>query len=152
VPEFNSGGMENVGIVTLSEDMLYRGEKKTLSNRMKLAAVVTHELAHMWFGDLVTMKWWNDLWLNEAFATYMAFFSINEIPELNFFSQMKVRELGRNQQGVMADRLSSTSPISGEVKSDYNSFTNSAISYGKGAAFLRQLHFILGNQAFKHAL
>jgi aminopeptidase N len=149
VPEFNSGGMENVGIVTLSEDMLFRGQQKTLSNRMKLASVVTHELAHHWFGNLVTMKWWNDLWLNEAFATYMAFYSINEIPELNFFSQMKVKELGRNFQGVMADRLSTTSPISGEVKSDYNSFSNSGIAYGKGAAFLRQVHYVLGDNAFK---
>ena len=84
------------------------------------------------------MKWWNDLWLNEAFATYMAYYSIGENPDLAFLDGIKVKELGRTQSGIQADRHSMTAPISSEVKSDDNSFTNRGIAYGKGAAFLRQ--------------
>jgi aminopeptidase N len=76
VPEFNSGAMENIGCVTFTEEYLKRGQTMSLQNRLQLANTALHELAHHWFGNLVTMKWWNDLWLNESFATYMAYLSM----------------------------------------------------------------------------
>jgi aminopeptidase N len=85
VPEFNSGAMENVGCVTFNENMLKRGDRMTLSDRLSLANTNLHELAHQWFGNLVTMKWWNDLWLNESFATYMAYLSMTSIEKLKYF-------------------------------------------------------------------
>jgi aminopeptidase N len=85
VPEFNSGAMENVGCVTFSEHYLKRGQTMSLSDRLSLANTNLHELAHQWFGNLVTMKWWNDLWLNESFATYMAYLSMTKIEKLKHF-------------------------------------------------------------------
>ena len=77
VPDFNSGAMENVGAVTFSERYIKRGGY-TIEDRERIANVILHEMAHMWFGNLVTMRWWNGLWLNESFATYMAYLSATE--------------------------------------------------------------------------
>jgi aminopeptidase N len=85
VPEHNYGAMENVGCVTFNESYLHRGETITLAKRLRFASTNLHELAHMWFGNLVTMKWWNDLWLNESFATYLSFIAMIYSPRLAHF-------------------------------------------------------------------
>ena len=76
MPELNHGAMENVGCVTFSEEYLYRDEIPSLEKRLQFANTNLHELGHMWFGNLVTMKWWDDLWLNESFATFMAYLAM----------------------------------------------------------------------------
>ena len=78
VPEHNFGAMENVGCVTYNENYMFRGETPTMAKKLRFSITNLHELAHMWFGNLVTMTWWNDLWLNEAFATALSYKACSE--------------------------------------------------------------------------
>lgn len=111
-PESSSGGMENVGCVTYNEDTLFRGETVTLGKRLVQMTTTLHELAHMWFGDLVTMKWWNDLWLNESFATYMSFLVLTEAPEMKRFHDSAWLYFQHTKfSGITADQLSTTHPV-----------------------------------------
>ena len=111
VPEFNFGAMENVGAITFSERMVFRDPPTDLQ-RLNRAEVVLHEMAHMWFGDLVTMRWWNDLWLNESFATYMSYLAMQEATRFRggawpaFHARMKA-------WAYEQDQLVTTHPISG---------------------------------------
>lgn len=82
VAEHNFGAMENVGCVTYNEAYLYRGEVISPAKRLSFSNTNMHELSHMWFGNLVTMKWWNDIWLNESFATYISYLAMSKAPEL----------------------------------------------------------------------
>ncbi|QIL91117.1 aminopeptidase N [Microbulbifer sp. SH-1] len=147
VPDFNAGAMENVAAVTFSERYVSRGDK-TQAERMRLANVIAHEMAHMWFGDLVTMNWWDDLWLNESFATYMANLALAENSEFddvweNFY-------LGTKQWAYGEDQLPTTHAIQLPVQNTDEAFANfDGITYGKGGSILKQLPYYLGKEEFR---
>ena len=150
VPDFTIGAMENVAAVTFNEGYVARGEK-TQAQRQRLANVIAHEMAHMWFGDLVTMKWWNGLWLKESFATYMASLALAENSEFddvwqNFY-------LGTKQWAYGSDLLPTTHPIEVSVPNTDEAFSNfDGITYGKGGSVLKQLPFYLGKDAFREGV
>ncbi len=150
-PHFNWGAMENVGCVLHSDSMLFR-HQPTQQERLDRADTVAHEMAHMWFGNLVTMEWWNDLWLNESFATYMANLCLAEGTEwgekawVHFFLDIKTWALWQ-------DGLSSTHPIETPVPDTDTTFVNfDGITYGKGASVLKQLAFTLGPEVFRQGV
>lgn len=154
-PEFLCGAMENVGCVTYNERNLFRGESKTLTKLAKFCNTNLHELGHMWFGNLVTMKWWNDLWLNESFATFVSYFAQAKFIEFEkyhaqtwsaFLQQYKYR-------AYTQDGLPSTHPVCGIVRDcDEAETVFDGISYGKGSAWLKQTYFILGHETIRAAL
>lgn len=147
VPDFNAGAMENVGAVTFAERTVPRG-KPTYKDRERRADVILHEMAHMWFGDLVTMRWWNDLWLNESFATYMSSLALMNVTEFktawqSFFS-------GTKQWAYLEDQWVTTHAIETPVPDTAQAFANfDGISYGKGASALKQVAFLLGPEKFR---
>lgn len=147
VPEFNFGAMENVAAVTFTERLLSRGTV-TRSAKEKIANVILHEMAHMWFGNLVTMKWWDGLWLNESFATYMAAKAQYEATEFkeaweSFYTGMKT-------WAYTSDRSSTTHPIQAEINDTEEAFVNfDGITYGKGASVLKQLEYFVGDKNFQ---
>ena len=147
VPDFNISGMENVAAISYAEFVLPRGEP-THQQRERLALLILHEMAHMWFGDLVTMKWWNGLWLNESFATYMSYAAAAEASEFKdawhrFFLYSK-------RSAYRADQRVTTHPIEVSVP-DTESFHTvfDSITYGKGASVLKQLVHTLGEETFR---
>jgi aminopeptidase N len=146
VPEFSAGAMENAACVTHSERMVFRS-RVTEAARLQRAETILHEMAHMWFGDLVTMKWFNDLWLNESFATYMAFVSMVEATRfksawLDFAYKMKTR-------AKVQDQLPTTHPIVADIPDvDAVHLNFDSITYEKGAATLKQLVAWVGEEPF----
>ena len=150
VPEFNAGAMENLAAVTFSERYVIRGEK-TEPQRMWLANVIAHEMAHMWFGNLVTMDWWNGLWLNESFATYMAYLQLSRTSDFEktwdvFYAQGKLR-------AYSADEKPTTHAIELGVADTASAFSNfDAITYSKGASTLKQLPYFLGQEKFRQGI
>jgi aminopeptidase N len=150
VPEFNSGAMENVACVTHNEYMVFR-DPPTTNQRRGRAEVVLHEMAHMWFGNLVTMRWWNDLWLNESFATYMSYLCLERATRfdsgwLDFASAIK-------NWAYRQDQLVTTHPIAGEVADTDQTFLNfDGITYGKGASVLKQLVATVGLDGFREGM
>ncbi|MBM6404886.1 aminopeptidase N [Phycicoccus sp. CSK15P-2] len=147
VPEFNAGAMENPGCVTFRDTYVFRGAV-TPDQQLTLDSTVAHEMAHMWFGDLVTMRWWDDLWLNESFAEYMAYRAVTDAlgaPEA-FVEFGIVRKLW----GYAAERSPSTHPVAGSPAPDALSALQNfdGISYAKGASVLRQLIAHIGDDAF----
>lgn len=153
VPEHNFGAMENVGCVTYNEVYLYRGLVKTVAKRLRFACTILHELAHMWFGNLVTMKWWNDVWLNESFANFMGFYTISQAPELKHFDTVWLTFQRYKFWGIESDEMATTHPISLEVNDteEANSLFD-GISYGKGSSFLKQLFHVIGIDTVKKGL
>ncbi len=150
VPDFNAGAMENVAAVTFSERSIQRG-KPTLQDRERLAEVILHEMAHMWFGDLVTMKWWNGLWLNESFATFMSYLAIKE--DGNFPNTWMTFFVGEKRWAYFEDQMVTTHPIEVEVPDTEQAFANfDGITYGKGASVLKQLNYYIGADKFREGV
>ena len=143
VPEFNAGAMENPGCVTFRDSYLFRGAA-TEDELLTRATTITHEMAHMWFGDLVTMTWWDDLWLNESFAEYMAHRALTVITDSD--DAWVDSTMARKAWGYAAERAPSTHPVAGSPDSALQNFDG--ISYAKGAAVLRQLVAHLGDDVF----
>ncbi|UNK47468.1 aminopeptidase N [Arthrobacter sulfonylureivorans] len=146
VPEFNAGAMENAGAVTFLENYVFRS-RPTDAMVERRAITVLHELAHMWFGDLVTMRWWNDLWLNESFAEFMSTLAAAEATEYTHawttFASME------KSWAYRQDQLPSTHPITAEIKDLEDVQVNfDGITYAKGASVLRQLVAWVGQEEF----
>jgi aminopeptidase N len=146
VPGFNAGAMENPGLVTFTDDFLYRS-RLTLARRRLRAQVVSHELAHMWFGDLVTMRWWDDLWLNESFAELMGVLTVDEATDVP--GGWPAFTVGRKAWGYATDQLPTTHPVATDVGNTQGALLNfDGISYAKGASVLRQLMAYVGRDVF----
>ncbi|MFJ9036395.1 aminopeptidase N [Streptomyces sp. NPDC102406] len=147
VPEFNAGAMENPGLVTLREEFVHRSAV-TDTERQTRAMVIAHEMAHMWFGDLVTLRWWDDIWLNESFAEYMGYQTLTEATR--FTDTWVEFGVDRKAWGYDADQRPSTHPVAPEAVEDTASalLNFDGISYAKGAGALRQLVTWLGEEDF----
>src|SRR3569833_100553 len=147
VPELNFGAMENPGCVTIRDEFLLRSAV-TDTERETRAIVIAHEMAHMWFGDLVTMRWWDDLWLNESFAEYMGQQVISEVSR--FSTTWTGFAVKRKAWGYDADQRPSTHPVAAQGIDDTATARVSfdGISYAKGASVLRQLVAWVGEEAF----
>ncbi len=147
VPEFASGAMENWGAITFRELALFIDQYSSVRTRKRVAEVVAHELTHQWFGNLVTMEWWDELWLNESFATYMAYKAVDALyPEWNVWYDF----LNADTAGAMArDSLKNTHPIEAQIKSPHEiEEIFDDISYGKGASVLRMIETYIGSTEF----
>ncbi|PWR14798.1 aminopeptidase N [Micromonospora sicca] len=147
VPEFNAGAMENPGLVTLRDDYVFRSAVTDTQRELR-ATTIAHEMAHMWFGDLVTMRWWDDLWLNESFAEYLG---TRVTAEATRFDQAWTTfAMRRKAWGYAADQRPSTHPVAPEEVADaaQGLLNFDGISYAKGASVLRQLVAWLGDGVF----
>ncbi|XP_050424604.1 endoplasmic reticulum aminopeptidase 1-like [Adelges cooleyi] len=152
IPDFGAGAMENWGLITYREtSILYDENETSAAAHQWVAVVVAHELAHQWFGNLVTMRWWNDLWLNEGFASYLEYRGVEHV--MPGWLMMAQFVLDKTQQGLRLDALSTSHPISVtvhdpvEIEAIFDS-----ISYSKGAAILYMLEKFLGLETLRSGL
>ena len=149
VPEFNFGAMENVACVTFTEHYIFR-HKMMYADYLSRSNTIFHEMVHMWFGNLVTMKWWNDLWLNESFADYLSYYAMSKG---KLFPDSFEYLLKRKEWAYMQDQLSTTHPIVGSAVDTADAFSNfDGISYSKGASVLKQLMYYIGEDKFRNGI
>lgn len=153
LPDFSSGAMENWGLITYREVCLLADpDTTTVSSKQYIATVISHELSHQWFGNLVTMKWWNNLWLNESFATLMEYIAVDAIhPEwnawLDFASHESIMALQRDAiDGVQAVQVDVNHP------DEIGALFDPAIVYAKGARLMRMCQNYVGHEAFRKGL
>ncbi|PIO76329.1 peptidase family M1 [Teladorsagia circumcincta] len=153
VPDFSLGAMENWGLIIYRENaLLYDDKYYAPLNKERVATVVAHELAHQWFGDLVTLKWWDNLWLNEGFASFVQYIGVNVITDMKF----KMEDyflLEAFAQGMEADAVASSHPLSfrvDKVPEVAEAFDD--VTYRKGASVLTMLQALIGEDNFKKAI
>ena len=152
IPDFAFGAMENLGCITYRESVLLVDEATaTTSEKMRVLDVIGHELAHMWFGDLVTMKWWNGIWLNEAFATFMEMKATDSHrPEWKRWLEFVAVE---RPWAFKVDELAGTRPVEFEVRSPEEAEGMfDALTYGKGSAVLRMMEQHIGEEPFRRGV
>jgi aminopeptidase N len=150
VPDYSVGATENVGCVVISDELLFRSRVTSALHELR-AMVILHEMAHMWFGNLVTMRWWDDLWLNESFAEFCG--TLASAEATRFGDAWTTFCAGRKTWGYMQDRLPSTHPVAADVPTLTQALANfDGISYAKGASVLRQLLALLGRPAFENGI
>ena len=152
IPDFSSGAMENWGAITYRESaLLVDEEHSSASNKQWVALVIAHELAHQWFGNLVTMKWWTHLWLNEGFASYIEYLAVDKLfPKWDIWTQFSTNDLG---VALRLDALLSTHPIEIPVHHpDEIGEIFDEVSYSKGASIIRMLAGYLGEKNFRDGL
>ncbi|XP_004586246.2 leucyl-cystinyl aminopeptidase isoform X2 [Ochotona princeps] len=151
IPDFEAGAMENWGLLTFREEtLLYDNNTSSVADRKLVTKIIAHELAHQWFGNLVTMQWWNDLWLNEGFATFMEYFSLEKIfKELSSYEDF----LDARFKTLKKDSLNSSHPISSSVQSSEQiEEMFDSLSYFKGASLLLMLKTYLSEAVFQHVI
>ena len=153
LPDFSSGAMENWGLVTYRETALLADPATaSVSTRQYIATVIAHELSHQWFGNLVTMKWWNNLWLNESFATLMEYLATDALhPDWRQWDEFA------NNEGVAAlrrDSIDGVQPVQTDVSSpaEISALFDGAIVYAKGGRLLRMMQLWIGDEAFRAGL
>ncbi|MFF3739004.1 aminopeptidase N [Streptomyces sp. NPDC002566] len=148
VPEFNAGAMENAGAVTIRDQYVFRSKVTDAAYELR-AETILHELAHMWFGDLVTMEWWNDLWLNESFATYTSIACQAYAPDSRWPHSWTTFANSMKTWAYRQDQLPSTHPIMAEINDLDDVLVNfDGITYAKGASVLKQLVAYVGMDEF----
>eukprot|EP00731_Ephydatia_muelleri_P032135 Em0023g642a len=152
IPDFSAGAMENWGLITYRETaLLYDNTTGPVSSKQRVAIVIAHELAHQWFGDLVTMEWWDGLWLNEGFATFMEYLGTNNsFPEWNLLEQFFTDV---NQVAMLEDGLNETHPIiqAASTPAEINELFD-AISYEKGGSVIRMIRDWMGDENFRQGI
>ncbi|GAB1335638.1 aminopeptidase N [Streptomyces sp. E-15] len=148
VPEFNAGAMENAGAVTIRDQYVFRSKVTDAAYEVR-AETILHELAHMWFGDLVTMEWWNDLWLNESFATYTSIACQAAAPGSKWPHSWTTFANSMKTWAYRQDQLPSTHPIMADIRDLDDVLVNfDGITYAKGASVLKQLVAYVGEDEF----
>jgi aminopeptidase N len=153
LPDFSAGAMENWGLVTFRESVLYVDPKSTsIETKQAVAMVICHELAHQWFGNLVTMKWWSDLWLNESFANLMEYRAVDDLfPEWEIWNEFVRREIG---SALARDALPNVQPVQVEVNhpDELGALFDPSIVYAKGGSLLNMVRHLIGEDAFRQGL
>jgi aminopeptidase N len=142
--------MENVGLITYRDEFIQRDEFFTEQKKQYTRMVILHEVSHMWFGNMVTMKWWDDLWLNESFANFVSYLSLDEGEGTKHYEGAWSMFLDESFWGLTTDQKNTTHPISVEViHTEAATDMFDGISYGKGAAWLNQILTLFGREIFK---
>lgn len=152
LPDFSAGAMENWGLITYRETAMLATSETSEASRESIATVIAHEISHQWFGDLVTMKWWNDLWLNESFASLMENTAVDHIyPEYNIWSDF---ETGDVLAALKRDSISGVQSVQQEVDTadEIATLFDGAIVYAKGERLLKMLQTYIGEDAFRRGL
>ena len=152
LPDFSAGAMENWGLITYREAAMLAGDSSAENSREYVATVIAHEISHQWFGNLVTMKWWNDLWLNESFASLMENDCVDNIyPEYNIWEDFETSDV---ISALKRDCITGVQSVQQEVSTpdEIATLFDGAIVYAKGQRLMRMLRAVIGNDAFRSGL